>query len=114
MNFKKLNSRKYWSQRGKPPKQFLEQGEHYPKKNPGKAQEKPTLADWVYKELTESINKKKIPYEKAMEKILQQYPLLEDKKNKFDTDEELEPSRNNRNNDMGVIMQNLQGKMGNL
>lgn len=69
------------------------------------------MAKWVKHELLSGKHEHKIPQEKVMERILQEYPYIEEEDpNKFDTDEEPEQEENQQAN-MKVYVQNLTSQM---
>ena len=101
MNHKMLNSEKYWRQRGDPPLEWKQENN------------KGDLVDYVKDQINQVIRREKFTdvkkaMDKAMEKILKEYPLLEEENiNKFYSDEEPETNQNKEEFDWKDIMDNL-------
>ena len=94
MIHKKMNSKKYWDRRGVAP--LLKPNEKM----------RVHLSDYV---------KKKIQREKCtMEKILKEYPLIEEEIDDFHSDEEPEDDQDTKKKDMKIYMDNLNSQMSTL
>ena len=101
MVFKKLNSIKYWTARGKAPMETR------------KSHRRNDLVKWVKQQLLQATHERKLNKDKAMEKILKEYPIIQEEDlYKFDSDEE--PEQEYQQQDMQVYIKNLQGQMENL